>query len=238
MKKYILSTMLLCAAVLGFTSCEDDSTEDTSKITYFVDLERLGDAVVFVEKGTAYVEPGYTAVEGGEDVSDNVVVDGSVDTSTPGYYSLSYSCANADGFAKAFTRTVYVYDQTGCALELGTYVVDTSKAFRIYKGTQRDYSGAFEVTIVPLGNNEYYTEDFFGGWYWQGAGYGDRYAAKGKFALDASNNMSLVESAVAGWGDEVEDLTAGSYDPATETLSYVAWYVGGKMEFHAVLTKK
>lgn len=98
-------------------------TDDTSKVTYFVTLEREGDEKIVLEKGQPFVEPGYYAEMNGEDITESVQIKGSVDVNTPGIYNLVYAAYNEDGFAKTFTRTVYVADNTASPLKSGIYTV-------------------------------------------------------------------------------------------------------------------
>ena len=57
--KNIIYSILVCLPFV-FGAC-DKSTDDTSKVTYFVTLEREGDEKIVLEKGQPYVEPGYYA---------------------------------------------------------------------------------------------------------------------------------------------------------------------------------
>lgn len=119
--KNIIYSILVCLPFV-FGAC-DKSTDDTSKVTYFVTLEREGDEKIVLEKGQPYVEPGYYAEMNGEDITESVQIKGSVDVNTPGIYNLVYAAYNEDGFAKTFTRTVYVADNTASPLKSGIYTV-------------------------------------------------------------------------------------------------------------------
>lgn len=48
------------------------STDDTSKVTYLLTLEREGDEKIVLEKGQPFVEPGYYAEMNGEDITESV----------------------------------------------------------------------------------------------------------------------------------------------------------------------
>ena len=119
--KNIIYSILVCLPFV-FGAC-DKSTDDTSKVTYFVTLEREGDEKIVLEKGQPFVEPGYYAEMNGEDITESVQIKGSVDVNTPGIYNLVYAAYNEDGFAKTFTRTVYVADNTASPLKSGIYTV-------------------------------------------------------------------------------------------------------------------
>ena len=69
----------------------------------------LGVQEVFVEVGSNYQEPGFTAVDClGNDVSDRVQIIGQVDTERCGSYVLTYSVAEAAGNVTSMQRTVTV----------------------------------------------------------------------------------------------------------------------------------
>lgn len=65
----------------------------------------LGDNPLTVVQGQPFVEPGFTAIDDVDgDITGNVVVTGSVDTSTAGDYSLNYDVMDGAG-NQAITRT-------------------------------------------------------------------------------------------------------------------------------------
>ena len=196
--KNIIYSILVCLPFV-FGAC-DKSTDDTSKVTYFVTLEREGDEKIVLEKGQPFVEPGYYAEMNGEDITESVQIKGSVDVNTPGIYNLVYAAYNEDGFAKTFTRTVYVADNTA--------------------------SPGYEIVIFQMEPGIFYISDFLGGWYDQRAGYGPDYAMVGKFELNDDNTITPLESYVAGWGDSMDQMTNTLLDPATGTLKWTVAYAG------------
>ena len=216
-------------ALFLFASCEKE-TEGISRITYYCDLELVGNSIIVIPTGSNYTEPGYTAKEGEEDVTEKVVVSGTVNTSTPGKYILNYAINNQDGFAKTAQRIVFVYDATSSTLESGEYVVAS--------GSNRNntpYEG-YEVIVYQLSPGVFYITDFLGGWYEKRAGYGPNYAMTGSFSLSGAN-ITLGQSYIAGWGDGLDGLTNGSYVAATKTITYDVTYAG-TLVFHVILTKK
>ena len=82
-----------------FGAC-DKSTDDTSKITYFVTLEREGDEKNSSRKRPILCGAGYYAEMNGEDITSSVQIKGSVDVNTPGIYNLVYAAYNEDGLPK------------------------------------------------------------------------------------------------------------------------------------------
>ena len=107
MKK--LGSILLVLIVLSLsTQCKKEEEKDTDTTAPTITLK--GANPQFVNKGTAYVDPGYTAdddVDG--DISNEVKVSGTVDVNTEGTYELKYNVADKAGNnADEKSRTVKV----------------------------------------------------------------------------------------------------------------------------------
>ncbi|KQB41313.1 Peptidase S8/S53 subtilisin kexin sedolisin [Flavobacterium aquidurense] len=89
----------------------------------------LGNAVVSIDKGCVYTEPGYTATDNlNTDITTGVVVSGSVDVNTTGQYILTYTVKDALQNESTVTRTINV-SSTDCTLGLPT---NTIKGFVLY----------------------------------------------------------------------------------------------------------
>ncbi|WP_321479214.1 BT_2262 family domain-containing protein [uncultured Bacteroides sp.] len=233
--KKILYSLLLCLAVATFSSCDDKNSVDDSSITYFVDLQLNGDAVLFWPKGTSYIEPGYSAVMQGKDVTSDVSVSGEVDVNTSGGYPLTYSAVNKEGYAKESKRTVYVYDTTASSMESGIYSIDKN-SYRISSAGKTAYGSSYDIVIIQLEPGVFYVTDFLAGWYDQRAGYGINYAMNGTFRLNADNTIEPISSSVPGWGDSMDGLANGKFDPATKSIYWEISYAGS-MTFYITLTK-
>ncbi|MDL2278532.1 DUF5012 domain-containing protein [Parabacteroides sp. OttesenSCG-928-G07] len=234
MKKIIYSLFICLAFVLS--SCEDETSQDTSKITYFVDLEVYGDAQMFWEKGIPFEEPGYSAILDGEDVTGDVKITTNLNIDKGGIYNIKYSAVNEDGFAKEFTRIVYVYDTTESPIESGFFTV-TKDSYRNSSGTIVAYGNSYPIVIIQEEPGKFYVSDFFGGWYDKRAGYGSVYTMPGYFKLNADNSIELISSQmIGGWGDSLDGMNAGKYDPATNSIYWEAGYAGS-MSFNVTLTK-
>ena len=121
MKRFIYSFLLLFG-LLVFTGCEDITSEDTSKITYFVTFDMAGDQVMTIPVGQSYVEPGVVAFEGDNDISTSMKIAGTVNPNAVGLYPITYSATNVDGFSSSVTRTVIVYNPEVTANLAGNYV--------------------------------------------------------------------------------------------------------------------
>ena len=73
-----------------------------------------GNSTMYLNKGGTYEEPGYTAVDNCEgDVSDNVEVEGKVDTSKVGTQIITYKVKDKSGNETKITREVYVSSPNG-----------------------------------------------------------------------------------------------------------------------------
>lgn len=232
MKKYI-SIFASALAVLSLASCSKD-TEGLTDITYYAVIDLDGPVYDQAVAGTPYVDPGYSATMQGEDITSEVKISTDMDLQNPkpGYYAITYSAVNADGFPASSVRYVLVADADDKAS--GYYSTDAN-SYRVASSGTTYYGRSFSVIIYGNGDGTYEISDFLGGWYDQRAGYGSSYAATGEFSLDADSKMTLISSSVAGWGDSLSSLDDGTFDAATETFSWVAVYAG--MEFHVTMSK-
>lgn len=230
MKK--LAYLMAFVFTLALTSCGEDSTAGMTDITYYAELTLEGETTMYVDKGDAYEEPGYSAVMNGEDVTDQVEVTSNVDTSTSGVYTITYSIVNEDGFYTTSTRTVIVLAPND---PIEGYWDTDENSYRDYEG-QTAYGDSYEILIINNGDGTYYVEDLLGGWYYYRAGYGSSYAMTGNIAIDDST-VTLVDSYIAGWGDGLDYLDQGTYDATTGTLSWHVSYAG-YLEFYVTMYKK
>lgn len=232
MKKVIYS-LVFALGLMGFTSCDYDGDDD-SKITYYVSIELTGGSQTLVPVGSAYTDPGYTATEGTEDVTKNVVIGGDeVDANTVGVYTVTYSAKNVDGFEKSVSRDVIVYDPSITTDLAGTYAT-AAGTYRDRAGTITDYAG-YTVNITKVANGLFIVDDMLGGYYSLRAGYGSSYALKAYVKLNADNTMSFISGGVSGWGDTADYVEDFKYDPETGQVSACVGYAG--MDFYIVLAK-
>lgn len=232
MKKVIYSAVLAMAALI-MASCEKES-EGLTRTTYYPILTLEGDQTIILDKGGSFVEPGYSANLNGEDVTDKVSVVSNIDASTSGIYSVTYSIKNEDGFASNATRKIIVLDSND-PIE-GIYNA-SAESFRLYNGATVYYGNEFSFLVINEGSS-YKFEDLFGGYYSQRAGYGSAYNMGGHVTFDSSYNMTLVDSYIDGWGDSLDGLTDGKFDPETKTLTFVSVYNGNTMYFNITAVKQ
>ena len=230
MKKNILFAAMLALAAPVLTSCSDDETEGKSRITTYAVLEMNGSAYETVQVGTTYNDPGCVATLGGEDVSDQIVTVGSVNTNQLGYYKLSYQVVNSDGFPATASRTVAVVDKNNFA---STYFAESQYGSRHY------FNAPIEITDNGDGTCE--IEDLAGGFYSYGRypgydAYGYDFFLEATLKLNADNTVELVgcDGNNWYWGEDMT-LTSGTYDPETGTITLVLDFSGAPM--YVTLTK-
>ena len=257
--KNIIKTVVMSAVVaLAMTSCSDTDPAGLTRITYYPVFTLEGGSIYTVPVGSSYADPGYKAVEGTEDVTAKVVttitdIDGnvvnSIDTTEPTFFTITYSAVNVDGFEANAQRTVFVYDPTVTVSMEGTYTTDmtnslyganlTPFATMTTKYGYTDQCTGIEFTELAPGIYE--VNDLMGGWYEQIRGFGPNYGAgmgcmTGYVSLDGKNNISLMSSYIEAWGDGLDWIKNGVYDPATGKMTYDLSY-SGSVTMTVVLNK-
>jgi len=193
MKKFIYKIIPVVLILTTFISCDKNDTLGVSRITYYNEIELIGEENYVVNNGAPYVELGAVATENEEDVSENIVITGNVDTSTNGYYTVSYAIKNVDGFSKVITRNVFVMpsDRSTSEIYVGTYTGEVST------GTHPNVT-----EITHLGDGLYFCSDFIGGRYNVGFGYGPVYKLSGYFYVNGdglSHNALIINSVWGPW---------------------------------------
>lgn len=235
MKAYKIITPLCAALLLGLASCKED-TKGLTGVVYYPVITLEGETYSIVPSGTPYAEPGYSATLDGKDITSEVTITSGMDFADPqpGYYSITYSAVNPEGFAASETRYVIVSDPSDAAS--GFYASDPD-SFRDYNGTTF-YGGEFQVIVAGNGDGTYYVSDMLGGWYAQRAGYGSAYAMEGEIAIAPDGTVTLLDSFVQGWGDSLTGISGGVYDPTAGSLHWVAEYTDNPMLFDLTLYKQ
>lgn len=158
MKSLYKKVLVLAILTIGISSCSpEDPIEST--ITNYATFEILGDQYTFIQQDEMFEDPGVVAKSGNETLE--VEVSGSVDTSTPGVYQITYSATNSDGFPASIIRYVAVGDKTtASARDLsGTYLAgnggknEVSKiADGFYMNTDAFPTNKLAVFMVDIGN--------------------------------------------------------------------------------------
>ncbi len=223
---------MLLTSIISLVSCGSDELTD-SRITQYVTITLKGGQIYTLPVGTTYQDPGFSATQGTTDVTSSVKVDGTADGSKVGYYPVTYSATNPDGFSSSVTRMVFVYNPKITTDLSGSYKIQ-SGSYRDYQGTVTKFSGQV-VTLSQVASGVFSISDWLGGYYDQLKGYGSSYAMPGYMGLGADNTFSGLYGHVSAWGDSY-DSVSGSYDPATGTVTLDVAYAG-KMTFHLILNK-
>lgn len=229
MKKIFLFGLAISMATLGLISCNDDHDQLTdSRVTYFANLELLGDEVIEINVGETFTDPGYIATEGEEDITSKVKVTGSVDTSKGGFYTLTYSVSNKDNFSVEASRLVMVKNPNSLA---SAYYGESQYGSRHYYDAP--------ITITDRGNGTYLIDDLAGGFYCYGRypGYEPTYDfhCEAVIKLNADNTIELVQVGDWYWAPTFPTITSGSYDPETGTVTLIEDFSGSPLK--VVLTK-
>jgi hypothetical protein len=227
---------MLCSAVLAFTSCSDDDQLTDTRVTYYVNMDLQGDEFTLVPLGTAYNDAGCKAELNGEDYTPKVVAEGveTIDVNKVGFYYITYTAVNPDGYSASVSRTVVVYDPAVTVSIAGTYTPDmkatkygkAGKTFADYAASYGNISQCVGITFTEAAPGIYYVNDLFAGWYHQIRAYAAKYCMTGYVSLNPDNTLTLQSSYVSGWGDSLDYLKNGVYDPATGQLTYSLSYAG------------
>lgn len=123
--KKIFIYISIVASLMG---CNNDlETEGLSRITYYPTFELTGGDLVLYKVGETYTEPGIKVTEGGANI--DFTTTGAVDTSTPGFYPITYSALNKDGFPGTATRTVVVLEDNLPELDIEGGWTSNTNAF-------------------------------------------------------------------------------------------------------------
>lgn len=256
MKKYISLISACMLAVATFAAC-DKSSEGTTMTTYYPVIELNGETINRVALGTQFTEPGYKATEGSDDITGKVttsvtnVATGQVLPSVPtdavGMYRITYSAVNVDGFASSTSRDVIVYNPHVTVMMAGSYDADmeasvyasNGKTFAEMAANYGFVTQVTGITFTEIAPGFYYCNDLFAGWYSQirgrGASVGTKQDMTGYIAVNDDNTLTLISSYVAQWGDSLDSLTDGVFDPDNSTISYKLSYAGGQIRMNIVL---
>ncbi|MBQ9854211.1 MAG: DUF5011 domain-containing protein [Bacilli bacterium] len=119
-----------------------------NQITYLI---LSGEPIIFQRVNTEYIEPGYVVFDSiSTDLNDSVVIDGNVDTSKAGTYTLVYSVTNGSNVTISEKRTIIVTDSN---LNLGLVSnKPTAESVSINVNVMDNY---FDYVLLPDGNKSY-----------------------------------------------------------------------------------
>ena len=247
--KHIFKTFTLFLAIVLLSGCHKITSDGVTFVTSYPIFTMLGDNPLYIELGATFTDPGVVVMEGETDITSKLNVTGSVRTNQTGLYYVTYSAVNKDGFPGSASRKVYVYDPTMTTDISGSYTVDLANSNRYtfsdgsvieYSDMGAMYGGDFSEFTVEIKSSflpgYFSVNDLFGGYYVAGRLYDSRYLMGGIIALNRDNSIVVVESRVPGWGDSLNDLEDGFYDPDTQTIEWGAIYADS-YSFNVVLNK-
>lgn len=237
--------MSITVSTVLISSCKSDEDKDSyglSKITTFPVMTLTNENVIMVvNKGTQYVDPGYSAFVGDDDITSTVTVTGTVNVNTPGYYRLTYTAKNPEGYSVSKLREVIVVafaDATTNDLA-GEY---TSSVVRYNAGVPAN-RGPYSQILTKLDANVpglYIVQDLLGGWYWIGSAYGLAYAYDGIIFVETSGVVSLMwANEHVGWSDGAIFVGKGTYNAGAKQITF-STQMGSVdyMTFNVTLVKK
>src|SRR5689334_11893287 len=107
-----ISILLFFGSVFILAACNKTNIHNTedqvgiSRVTHFATFQMTGSKYMSIIQGTPFVEPGIKAFEGNTEIP--VTTSGTVNSSQPGLYVLTYSATNKDSFVATTTRNVVV----------------------------------------------------------------------------------------------------------------------------------
>ena len=144
----LLLVSILAVGGCGGSGSSSGSNNQTAADTLPPVITLLGEAAVSVEQGADYSDAGATASDNSDgDISANITIDSTVDSSTVGVYQVTYNVSDAAGNAAAqVVRIVTVTAFSGTGSEKWSLV----------------WSDEFNDSAVNLENWSYMTGDEIG----------------------------------------------------------------------------
>lgn len=242
MKKIIIALLIISGGI--FTSCEDISSANVSKVTDYPIIDVLGDDPMFIPLGGSYTDPGAVATEGENEIEYTTSAKGnfrgasSVDTNTADEYVVTYSAVNVDGFFGTATRKVIVY-KTGDLVNSieGVYRCTIARNGSTPSAAYRNIE---YIYIWKNTDGSYGISDAFGGWYSNGRGLGLTYITPGgKIVANniAANDFSFPGTLTnSGFGGSAQ-ITGLTVNPTTKTVVLTCvWQADATTTYNFVAT--
>jgi len=124
--KKILFISLIAAFILS--SCKEDSLGVSFMVTYPT-MTLKGDVALTIPVGGTYTESGCTVKEGDLDLSSLITVSGTVDPTTPGVYTITYTYKNAGKIVPTDSLEMTARRYVG-VINAAAYAMDISGKYR------------------------------------------------------------------------------------------------------------
>ena len=162
-----LNYIITVVVVLGLSSCEYFKAPETTLNVQTGDVKEIkfpaisvngSNPYTFVVGQGSYTEEGATATLGVDDISEDVVISGSVDPNTPGYYPITYTVSVVNGLGQESTSTTTRH--VAVLLE-DVSAVDLSGG---YTSTSTSFGGASfgqTMTVTRVTDSYYSTTDIY-----------------------------------------------------------------------------
>ncbi len=128
-KLVLLASVLLLAALFMISSCAKENT--TPPFLQLTGGNTVAQALPNVKNGGTWVDPGYSAKESSEDLTNQVRVYGTVNPNIKGVYTLTYAVKDASGNVSTQTRTVTVYNDADSLANVYSVVDSTVYPFAV-----------------------------------------------------------------------------------------------------------
>jgi competence protein ComEC len=113
-------------------------------------LTLLGDKTRTIPKGSIYSDQGYKAIDEKDgNITDKVKVTGSVNTSEPGTYKLTYSVTNSRGRTASVERTVVVNESSNIDLVMSHKLDPSTIATKSVTMTVSISGNGYKYTVLP-----------------------------------------------------------------------------------------
>ena len=109
------------------------------------------------------------------------------------------------------------------------YVIETHEQYpkkMVFEVFGADRLARFNIQVGQevLVSFDIDAREYNGRWYNQIRAYAAKYCMTGYVNLDAENNIHLISSYISGWGDSLDYLKDGKYDPETGQITYSLSY--------------
>lgn len=218
--KKIISILVV---TLLLVSCSKDDSGDVSQITYYPQFTLIGDDVIFVDKGAAFVDEGVIAKEGDTEIPYTTSITGkyrggtTIDTDVVDIYQIVYTAVNQDGFSGSIAKTVYVIETGDLVNSIaGLY---TSTVTRNGTGGAA-YTNMEYVLIWQKPDNTYQISDAFAGWYSIGRAIAGSDTSGGIIVANniATNDFTFPATLTNAYFGGVSNITGLTVNPATKKL--------------------
>lgn len=119
MKISSISGLSLALFAFSLTGCKKTETDNISRVKNYASIVLTNGPAISVPLGSTFTDPGNVTTLGGAALKPKIT--GSVDTSTPGVYTISYQAANTEGDTTNINRLVAVVDPAVVIDQSGTF---------------------------------------------------------------------------------------------------------------------